>query len=230
MVNKKLLFCVFQVLSSIYMFSNPVLDGTWIDSLSYIWHLKSPEKNENLLYEDYSWGKAKNEPNTTMDIDIANNMISDATLWGFSIRNIEYKGKSKIILNVSRYVEAINNYWDLELIIHFIDDDTFWIENEWLENNWDSFAGPNILRHRISGPAKIPLQNAILSDSRVRIRTKPNLQSDTWGFLNKGDRVEIKDKSDEPFEINGEKWYWYKVDAEGYPDGWVYGKYLDIEN
>ena len=30
-------------------------------------------------------------------------------------------------------------------------------------------------------------------------------------------------------EINGEYWYWYKVDYPSLPDGWVYGKYLDIE-
>jgi hypothetical protein len=30
-------------------------------------------------------------------------------------------------------------------------------------------------------------------------------------------------------EIDGESWYWYRVDAENLPDGWVYGKYLDIE-
>lgn len=49
------------------------------------------------------------------------------------------------------------------------------------------------------------------------------------GLLNKGDTVKIKDKSEEPFTIDGESWYWYKVETDDYPDGWVYGKYLDIE-
>ena len=69
----------------------------------------------------------------------------------------------------------------------------------------------------------------ILNDSRVRLRVKPNLSCDTWDFLNKGDTVKIKDKSEEPFTIDGESWYWYKVETDDYPDGWVYGKYLDIE-
>lgn len=30
------------------------------------------------------------------------------------------------------------------------------------------------------------------------------------------------------YRIDGEQWYWYLVDADSYPDGWVYGKYLDI--
>ena len=29
--------------------------------------------------------------------------------------------------------------------------------------------------------------------------------------------------------IKDEQWYWYKVDAENLADGWIYGKYLDIE-
>ena len=61
------------------------------------------------------------------------------------------------------------------------------------------------------------------------MRTKPNLSSDTWGYLNTGDAVTIKDKSSELFTIDGESWYWYKVDHPNYPDGWVYGKYVDIE-
>lgn len=70
---------------------------------------------------------------------------------------------------------------------------------------------------------------ATINDRRVRLRSESNLSCDTWGLLNKGDKVQIKDKTAEPFEIGGEHWYWYKVETEGYPDGWVYGKYLDID-
>jgi hypothetical protein len=55
------------------------------------------------------------------------------------------------------------------------------------------------------------------------------LTCDTWALLDKGLPVKIKDKSSEPMEIDGESWYWYKVESENLPDGWVYGKYLDIE-
>jgi len=47
--------------------------------------------------------------------------------------------------------------------------------------------------------------------------------------LDKDLPVKIKDKSEKKFEVDGEKWYWYKVEYPNYPDGWVYGKYLDIE-
>ena len=94
--------------------------------------------------------------------------------------------------------------------------------------NFDGFQGWTKY-YRISGPAKIPVQNAVINDSNVRLRVKPNLECETWTKLQKGTKVKIKDKSAEPYEIDGESWYWYRVDAENLPDGWVYGKYLDIE-
>ena len=62
------------------------------------------------------------------------------------------------------------------------------------------------------------------------VRVKPNLECETWTKLQKGTKVKIKDKSAKPMEIDGESLYWYRVDAENLPDGWIYGKYLDIEN
>lgn len=70
---------------------------------------------------------------------------------------------------------------------------------------------------------------ATINDSQVRLRTKPNLDCDVWALLDAGYQVRIKDKSAKPQTIDGESWYWYKVESEGYPDGWVYGKYLDIK-
>ena len=105
----------------------------------------------------------------------------------------------------------------------------FVIDND--EIVFDDFSYPKASHfYRISGPAKIPIQNAVINDNRVRLRVKPNLTCDTWALLDKGLPVKIKDKSKEKFEIDGESWYWYKVDNPNYPDGWVYGKYLDIEN
>ncbi len=73
------------------------------------------------------------------------------------------------------------------------------------------------------------VDKATVNDNRVRLRTEPNLTSQTVTYLDFGYQVKIKDKSEEPQTIDGESWYWYKVESEGYPDGWVYGKYLDIK-
>lgn len=109
-----------------------------------------------------------------------------------------------------------------KILIKFVDND---------EIIFDDFSYPKETHfYRISGPAKISIRNAVINDNKVRIRIKPNLKCDTWAYLNKGDKVVIKDISTEQYEINGESWYWYKVDYTELPDGWVYGKYLDIKN
>lgn len=60
---------------------------------------------------------------------------------------------------------------------------------------------------------------AKVNDSRVRLRTKPNLKSKTWKLLEKGTSVKIKDISASKEKIDGESFYWYKVDIENEPDG-----------
>ena len=109
-----------------------------------------------------------------------------------------------------------------KILIKIVDND---------EIIFDDFSYPKETHfYRILGPAKISIRNAVINDNKVRIRIKPNLKCDTWAYLNKGDKVVIKDISTEQYEINGESWYWYKVDYTELPDGWVYGKYLDIKN
>lgn len=70
---------------------------------------------------------------------------------------------------------------------------------------------------------------ATFNDTRVRCRTQPNLNCDTQGFYNLGDKVTVLYKSLDSTEIDSESWYWYLVRSDSLPDGWVYGKYLDIE-
>ena len=73
------------------------------------------------------------------------------------------------------------------------------------------------------------IYTGVINDFRVRIRTEPNLDSEILSLYYEGDTVEILDRSDEKYEIDGESWYWYKVRSGSYPEGWVYGKYIDIE-
>lgn len=72
-------------------------------------------------------------------------------------------------------------------------------------------------------------KNALCNDTRVRIRKEPNLDCETLGYLNIDDKVKIIQRSDKEFTIDGEKWYWYQVESQDKPYGWVYGKYLNIE-
>lgn len=74
------------------------------------------------------------------------------------------------------------------------------------------------------------LYNATVNDFKVRLRSEPNLESETLSYFYEESKVRILDQTDEPYEIDGESYYWYKVESGTYPVGWVYGKYLDIEN
>ena len=68
----------------------------------------------------------------------------------------------------------------------------------------------------------------IINDTRVRLRSKPNLNSEVLGFFNRGDKLKVVDWSNEKQKIGEMEAYWYKVESENSPDGWVYGKYVDI--
>ena len=71
--------------------------------------------------------------------------------------------------------------------------------------------------------------DGVINDTRVRLRSKPNLNSEVLGFFNRGDKLKVVDWSNEKQKIGEMEAYWYKVESKNYPDGWVYGKYLDIE-
>ena len=69
-----------------------------------------------------------------------------------------------------------------------------------------------------------------INDTRVRLRTEPNLNCETLLLLDKGLEVKILERSKNKFTIDDEDWYWYRIETKSGKIGWVYGKYLDIEN
>ena len=73
------------------------------------------------------------------------------------------------------------------------------------------------------------ITKAMINDSNVRLRNKPNLKSKTWTLLKEGTALKIKDKSTSKETIDGEEYYWYKIEVDGFPDGWVYGKYITVK-
>ena len=215
----------FSIAMYIFSFEFKDIEGSWLPA----YEIKSYDSKyiyiNNLGY--------KNIPNVSVLIMLSaiDNDLGVIQQFGISsvltINAISHNNDNDFILSCYVMHNDKDNEWekldDFELKIHFIDKD------EITMYNFFSGGKKEITWYRISGPAGIPMQNAVLNDSRVRLRVKPNLSCDTWSFLNKGDTVKIKDKSEEPFTIDGESWYWYKVETDDYPDGWVYGKYLDIE-
>ena len=205
MQDKKIIFIIAVLLNIISLYSQSYknITGLWIDQFAYDWQISHYNKFKG-------FGIA---------ISLTEDGIGE--YWDgniFDVTETKILENDIIILRLAKEGRPA-----LEVSLKLLTDDIIWV--------YKSVGTGEVYNYpwyRISGPAKIPIQNAVLNDSRVRLRVKPNLSCDTWGFLNKGDAVKIKDKSEEPFIIDGESWYWYKVETDDYPDGWVYGKYLDI--
>lgn len=235
-INKKVIFVFFIIFNFIQLHAADLslLEGSWMPvSLSIDINYHS---NNKFHFVDISGYKAN--PYDYIVIQYNHSPINNRTnfflVWNAQhyIEKTEWiESERKFILSCRYYNYEYNEYDDTYELkeAHVISNyEIIYIdENEIQLCNFDGHKGP-IKYYRIDGPAHIPPQNAILNDSRVRLRVKPNLTCDTWALLEKGTKCIIKDKSEKPFEIDGEQWYWYLVDADSYPDGWVYGKYLDI--
>lgn len=68
---------------------------------------------------------------------------------------------------------------------------------------------------------------AIVIDN-LNIRSEPSLNGKKIGKLKKCSEVTLYDKSENIDEIDGEKYYWYKVKVRENEYGWVFGGYVRI--
>jgi|GEM_PF-3763859 len=70
----------------------------------------------------------------------------------------------------------------------------------------------------------------IIEGTNVRIRKKPSIiDSDIIDHTNKGDVVEIIDRTAGKDTVNSTENYWYKVKLENRNEGWVFGQFLRIQ-
>jgi hypothetical protein len=78
--------------------------------------------------------------------------------------------------------------------------------------------------------AKRALQkSATCIDSRVRVRSSPDLRGDTLGYLEKGDELELLERDLESMKIGTVNEYWYRIKrlSDGLT-GWSFGQYLKL--
>jgi hypothetical protein len=61
----------------------------------------------------------------------------------------------------------------------------------------------------------------------LRMRERPNQESNLLRGLTRGMVVEIITKSPEPDIVENETSYWYNINIDGFR-GWVFGAYLKI--
>lgn len=229
MVIKRQLFLLILFVSLYFNLSaQNKFDGIWVEKFSYDEIIKDGKMEHFAVSDDlYSWKNVKYIPNSFLSLDSRKNNFFSPELAGVKIQKIEKKN-GKTVIYLDKFYEDVNYHWEIQLEINEIKDGVicFETDDEILNDNYSEFNS-SVYWYRISSPPAIPLEYAELNDTRVRVRTEPNLSCDTWGYVNKNDLLIIKDKSSDKFEIDGEKWYWYKVESEYLPDGWVYGKYLN---
>ena len=109
------------------------------------------------------------------------------------------------------------------------------------------YNGKYDFMYRVFDPGKPTIAKGKINNDRVRFRTKPELTSGVWYFLDNGEQVEITGRSEEKQIIGEMEDYWYEVsicvDGSGverssirlrysnmFLDGWVYGAYIDIDD
>ena len=231
-MRKIFLFVFYMIIfiSKLFSFSNENIVGVWIPKEIFKGIFNNPfffrndeDEEERLPKISHVYGFTTILPEKNYIFYYENDILKcNFDAHPFIIENLAWSSKNSLTFEI--YDILFNQKILIDTItINFISDNEICFLGKMQTWKIDRLI-------KVSTSAKIPIQPAIVNDSRIRVRTLPNLNSDTWGYLNTGDCVKIKDKSSEPMEIDGESWYWYKVESENLPDGWVYGKYLDIEN
>lgn len=124
------------------------LNGTWQPDWSYQATLELPEEEREWSIQKFSWGEGKSIPNTTFHIDLTSGepFIDEPGLGRFPIIDTT-QTKTDVIKIHARRRDFI-----IEIIFHFVDKDTLWIESDRFGNSTE--YGKGALWHRISGPSR----------------------------------------------------------------------------
>ena len=74
-----------------------------------------------------------------------------------------------------------------------------------------------------------PLSVGVLTDDKVRIRKRPNLNGKHIAYLQKDDIVEIINRTEKKMKIGDMDDFWYKIRTNDGIYGWTYGFFVDIK-
>jgi hypothetical protein len=133
------------------------LNGTWQPNSSFVEYsrISEEEKKSYIIHDLYSWGEAKYIRYTTFNIDLSAEepFLIEPGLGYFPITEINKNGSKSIKVRAYRGDPDYTHIrWDPEVIFHFIDKDTLWIETEDFKGGND--YGKDVLWHRLSGPSQ----------------------------------------------------------------------------
>ena len=146
--------------------------------------------------------------------------------YGYILKNCTEKdNKYTFECYLGSLSEIIIDSTKLMVTVSILGED--WIQIDGLPQ--DKLLSKSNKLYRSKDDRKEPLHRAIVNDYSVRLRTEPSLKSHTMYLLPEDYEIEILEQSKDVTEINGEKWPWYKIRSIYCVDGWIYGKYLDID-
>lgn len=126
------------------------LNGTWLVDRS---NKGLPEGGDWYIVE-FSWGKGKVSANSTFHVDLTAEepFITEPGLGRFPIIDTSRTGADAIKIHAYRGdLDGPDGYWLVEVIFHFIDRDTVWIETN-ISNNLTYKKG--VIWRRLSGPER----------------------------------------------------------------------------
>jgi len=116
-------------------------DGTWVYVKD---HLSSPL----IKTRSYSWGVGKTIVETTLEIEIDKKEMLIPGMGLFIIQSIQKRTSDSFSLDIKGPGEE--GGWELELVFHYTDKNTFWIECSDLEGMFA--VGKKKPWYRLSGP------------------------------------------------------------------------------
>jgi hypothetical protein len=124
-----------------YIAKESDLDGTWVDVKEY---RSSPKIKDR----QYSWGVGKRIVETTLEIELKKKEVLIPGTGAFIIQNINKDSSTSILLDVKG--PGAEGGWEMKLVFHFLDKDTFWLECSDLEGMFS--VGKKKPWYRLSGP------------------------------------------------------------------------------
>ncbi len=232
---KKSIFIFLILFSSIRCFAkdniNFNFNGSWSSDYICDWYIR----NGNFKFDNWK-NKFKYLKNDFLIIDYSETdkkgifYIQGISPW--EIRDF-YQEENKVYLECYRLSPYINGTEESVPLMEFekyrVVDEKEVLCLTIVDDNEIIYGSTETHFYRIASPTGITDKKAIINDSNVRLRNKPNLKSKTWTLLKEGTVLKIKNRSPSKETIDGEEFYWYNVEVDGYPDGWVYGKYITIK-
>jgi len=223
MYTKRTIFpCCFLFLLNVFLFGSDFtiedINGIWIQK-KFISHLNWPEKRQAVTF-----GIVDDQFTIIWD---------DKTKTGIFNEGPEYNNITRIVVAEKRitiYFANMSGGREKNIVLEFISRDLFKVISSPYNSNLEYLC-------RIYDYAKKPIAKGIINNSRVRLRTKPELTGDVWFYLDNREKIEILGISEEKQQIGELEAYWYEVriSHDDYIrntglDGWVFGAYVDVDD